>query len=131
MSEADSNAGAQETPHRRCRSRLRVRLAAKVITLDAEQSGVLVDISLHGARITTGRDALRVGREVVIEWGPFEAFGKVVWSHGMTAGIEFFDQLPPKVLLASRDLDDDAHLPEEQELNRQNARQWVEGARRL
>jgi hypothetical protein len=45
-------------------------------------------------------------------------------------GIAFFDPIPPQDVLATRELDDTAHLPQDRDLLRQAARHWVEGSTR-
>lgn len=114
---------------RRRRSRLRVRLPARLVTRTETRSAVLEDLSLHGARVATSSQ-LKPGCEAVLEWGGFEAFGEIVWCAGGRCGLSFFDIITPQMLLATRDLDDAAHLPQDKELARQNARQWVEGKTR-
>lgn len=115
---------------RRKRSRLRVRLPARLVTRSDTQSVILCDLSLNGAQVTT-RDPLRLGSEAVLEWGKFEAFGEVVWCEGNRCGLSFFDPITTQELMATRDIDTVAHLPQDRELVRQTARQWVEGQGRL
>jgi len=120
-----------EQPHRRESSRLRVRLPARLITLSAQQSGILLDLSLTGCRVQTSRQPFAVGTQVVLTWGPFEEFGEVVWTHQDISGIAFYDPLRPEALIATRELDDVDHVRVEREIARETARQWVEGTRRL
>ncbi|WP_333604801.1 PilZ domain-containing protein [Novosphingobium sp.] len=120
---------SSETGRRR-RSRLRVRLPARLVTRTDTQPVVLEDLSLHGARVATSTQ-LKLGSEAVLEWGNFEAFGEVVWCAGGRCGISFFDAVTPQMLLDTRDLDDATRLPQDKELARQNARQWAEGKIRL
>ncbi|TCM17866.1 PilZ domain-containing protein [Novosphingobium sp. PhB165] len=122
---------AQGADHgRRGRSRLRVRLTARVITRTQTKPAVLADLSLTGARIATEAE-LKPGAEVVLEWGRFEAFGEVVWCRGQYCGIAFFDMIPTATLIATRDLDDKAHLPADRDLVREVAQSWVRGKTRL
>lgn len=115
---------------RRKRSRLRVRLPARLVTRCDTQSVVLCDLSLHGAQVTT-KNPLKLGSEAVLEWSGFEAFGEVVWCSGDRCGLSFFDDITPQMLLDTRDLDTVAHLPRDRDMARQTARQWVEGQGRL
>lgn len=115
---------------RRQRSRLRIRLPLRLITRTDTTRAILIDLSLEGAAIQCD-PALPVGREVVLEWGGFEAFGEVVWSRGNRCGIAFIDPISPDVLLTTREMDDAAHLPSDGDIVRQTARHWVEGSTRL
>lgn len=114
------------TQGRRARSRLRVRLPAKIITLHGEQTVILADLGYFGARITNG-DPPREGAEVILQWGRFEAFGRVSWSANGAFGIAFFDALPADVLIATRDMDDNDRAPSEREQARNFARAWASG----
>ena len=124
-----ADAGPLQTGRRK-RSRLRVRLSARLVTRTETQSVILCDLSLHGAQVTTNAP-LKLGSEAVLEWGKFEAFGEVVWCAGNRCGLSFFDDIDQQTLMASRELDAIAHLPQDRELVRQTARQWVEGQGRL
>lgn len=115
---------------RRARSRLRVRLPVRVSTRTQTRTGVLADLSLTGARIATDAE-LKLGGEVLLEWGQFEAFGEVVWSRGQYCGISFFEMISNATLIATRDLDDASHLPRDRDLLRQAAKGWVQGGSRL
>lgn len=115
---------------RRGRSRLRVRLAARIITRTETKPAILADLSLTGAKVAT-EAMLKLGGEVVLEWGKFEAFGEVVWIRGQYCGISFFDMIAPAVLIATRDLDDTAHLPGDRDMLREVAQGWVKGGTRL
>ena len=122
--------GAQDPPGnplgRRRRSRLHVRLSARAITLTQTRPAILCDLSLQGAQIET--DALTVpGQEIVLQWGPFEAFGTIVWSAGTRCGIGLHQSLSPQTLVATRDLDDAHHLPRTSQIVRDEARRWAEG----
>ena len=115
---------------RRRRSRLRVRLPARLITLCETYNTILVDVSLLGAKVRVDAQ-LRQGSDAILEWNGHEAFGEVVWCQRGFCGIAFFEAIPAGLLLATRELDETAQLPQEQELVRQTARQWVEGTTRL
>ena len=115
---------------RRKRSRLRARLAAKLVTLDGSRNTVLLDLSLTGARIKAAPN-LCPGREGVLSWSCHEAFGTIVWvAHGL-CGMEFDEPLDPAVLLATRDLDATSRLPSDRDLERNLLREWVDGERRV
>ena len=115
---------------RRNRSRLRVRLPAKLETRTETSRVILVDLSTTGARVLS-ENLPKVGTEAVLHWDKYEAFGEVVWAEGVHGGIAFFDPLTEQDVLATRDLDDAARLPQDRELLRQAARHWVEGTTRL
>ena len=115
---------------RRGRSRLRVRLPARIITRTQTAQAILADLSLTGAKVSTTAE-LKLGGEVVLEWGKFEAFGEVVWIRGQYCGISFFDMIAPPVLIATRDLDDTSHLPRDSDMLREVAQGWVKGGTRL
>lgn len=115
---------------RRGRSRLRVRLPARLVTRTLTKQVILADLSLTGAKVATDAE-LKLGTEVVLEWGKFEAFGEVVWCRGQFCGIAFFDPIAQGVLLATRDLDDTSHLPRDRDMLREVAQGWVKGGTRL
>jgi len=114
---------------RRSHSRLRVRLPARLTTLDGTSHAVLTDLSLGGAKLLVNCEVRR-GQEAVLSWHQFEAFGTVSWTHNGMCGLNFEEFVAPKVLIATRDLDDIEHLPNERELIRGIVREWVEGERR-
>lgn len=111
---------------RRDRSRLRVRLPAKLETRIETSRVILADLSTTGARVLA-EDLPRIGTEAVLHWDKYEAFGEVVWAEGVHCGIIFFDPIAEQDVLATRELDDAARLPQDRELLRQAARHWVEG----
>lgn len=114
---------------RRNRSRLRIRLAATLETRTATSRVILVDLSTTGARVLA-ENLPKVGTEAVLRWGEHEAFGEVVWAKALHCGISFFDPIQEQDVLATRQLDDAARLPQDRELLRQAARHWVEGTTR-
>ena len=87
---------------------------------------ILVDVSTTGARVLV-EDLPRIGTEAVLYWDKYEAFGEVVWAEGVHCGIAFFDPIAEQDVLATRELDDAARLPQDKELLRRAARHWVEG----
>jgi len=115
---------------KRSESRLRVRLPARLITHHGEYTVVLRDLSQRGASIERA-DLPQQSGDAVLIWGKYEAFGKVKWSGKNRCGMHFYDEIPPKWLIATRDLDDLEHLPEDRELHRQAAQAWVAGRSRI
>jgi hypothetical protein len=105
-------------------------LPGRLVTHAHNLPVIISDLSLTGARVLVSQP-LRTGAEAVLEWGRHEAFGEVIWQQGQACGIVFFDPIDKAVLLATREMDDAARLPQDRELVRQVARQWVEGATRL
>lgn len=115
---------------RRGRSRLRVRLAARLETLSATTSVVLHDISLTGAKISAPA-SLRTGQDCVLLWDGHEAFGRLVWARAGFCGIAFDRPIAPQVLIATRDRNDVECLPDDFELRRQAARNFSTGVSRF
>lgn len=118
------------SPGRRARSRLRVRLPVKVTSLSCTQTGVLADLSLNGARLCLSR-TVAPGAEVLLQWAGFEAFGTVSWERDGMCGVRFAEPITPKVLVATRDIDDASQLPKDREIARAIASEWVMGQRKL
>ena len=119
---------AQAVPAgKRRTSRLRVKLPAKLITLKCTVNATLLDLSYFGARMSAAEPPC-IGAEVVVEWGPYEGFGKVIWTNQYMFGVGFYDPIEPNVLIATRDLDDREHMPSEAEQRRRAARAWVQGS---
>jgi len=94
---------------RRGASRLRLRLAAYADAHAGTTRVVLCDISQGGAKIFT-HAALPPGRDVLLRWGPHEAFGTVIWEREGLRGIQFDEPLPPSLLRSTRDMQDAAGL---------------------
>ena len=113
---------------RRNRSRLRVRLPAKLETRTETSRVILVDLSTTGARVLS-ENLPKVGTEAVLHWDKYEAFGEVVWAEGVHGGIAFFDPLTEQDVLATRELDDAARLPQQGRQPPQPAAQLVRGFR--
>lgn len=63
--------------------------------------------------------ALPVAREVLLRWGPHEAFGTIVWDRDGLRGVQFDQALPAAVLIATRDMQDAGGL------NRDEVAEWV------
>ena len=115
---------------RRARSRLRVRLAARLDTLSATHRVMLRDISLTGAKISDAGWA-RVGQDCVLTWDGHDAFGRIVWSTGGHCGIAFDKAIDSGVLIATRDLNDSECLPDDLEIRREAARNFSTGVSRF
>lgn len=83
-------------PVRQRRGQLRVPAAPPVmlITVESRFSGIMHDISVSGARIVLREKPPREGRDLLLRWGRFEAFGQVVWMTGMTLGLVFHHRIP-------------------------------------
>ncbi len=120
--------GAKPTTGRREHSRLRVRLPARLTTLDGTSSAILTDLSFGGAKLAA-KCPLRPGQQAVLNWHTFEAFGTVSWVHDGMCGMHFDEYLAGKVLIETRDLDDADHLPSDRDLTRGAAREFVKGRR--
>lgn len=115
---------------RRAESRLRVRLPARLITHHGEWAVVLVDLSQNGASVQCAHLDTHRG-EAVLQWCGFEAFGAIRWCRSGYGGLAFFDPIPARWLIATRDHDDAERLPGERELARRVAHEWATGQRRV
>lgn len=111
---------------RRSASRLRVRLAVRAVTRKGSWPVVLNDLSQSGARIEP-HPQIALGEEVLLQWARHEAFGVVVRDTARGVGISFYDPIEPAALIATRIHDEKDHLPDEQELRRRAARNFVTG----
>lgn len=116
---------------RRCEARLRVRLAARVILRDGTSQAVLADLSCNGARLAGLKQELIVGREALLSWGRYEAFGMIVWSANGQNGMQFYEPLDRAALLDTRTLDTMQRLPDDKEQVRAAARAFVGGPKFL
>ena len=94
-------------------SRLRLRLPAYADLHSGTLRVVLCDISLGGAKIFT-HAALPPGRDILLRWGPHEAFGKIVWERDGLCGVQFDKPPPVAVLIATRDMQDSGGLTRDQ-----------------
>lgn len=115
---------------RRGEARLRLRLAAKVITRTGACSVVLCDLSRQGASVIAGQ-AFGCTGPVILQWDRHEMFGDIQWCSGGRIGIRFDEPLPQAVLLEARQLNETARLPPDRELVREQARRWVQGMHRV
>lgn len=116
---------------RRRDARLRVELRARLITLDGTIRAVLADVARLGARVYAPDCELLPGRETVLSWDRFEAFGDVVWSDGCFLGLHFEEPLEREVLLATRAAEDARLMPLERQLMREAAQAFVSPRHKL
>lgn len=115
---------------RRGRNRLRARLHARIVTLDGTRSTVLLDLSETGARVTATEN-VACGQQAILIWSVYEVFGSLVWVDRGLCGIAFDEPLEPNIVIATRELDVTSRLPSDQEIERNRAREWVAGTRRI
>lgn len=115
---------------KRAESRLRVRLPARLITLDCNLEVILCDLSKSGARIEYPGAPLR-SRDAVLTWRDFEAFGRILWSHSGESGIGFYDPIALEWLIATREVGDADILTDQRKLARHHALAWVKGQTRV
>ena len=113
---------------RRAYSRLRVRLPARLTTLDGTFSAILTDLSLGGAKLSITK-LPTPGFDAVLSWYGYEAFGSVSWAHDGMCGMRFEEIISPRVPIATRDIEDAEHLPSDRDLVRGFADKWVRGER--
>jgi hypothetical protein len=119
------------TTGRRREARLRVRLAARYISLDGSRNTILADISEHGARMHGPLPGGRPGAEVILQWPGGELFGTVVWIAPDQWGMAFYDPLTPAEIQRARLIDERHRLPDDRERVRQSAQAFVQGKVRL
>ncbi len=116
---------------RRRQARLRVRLEARLISLDGIARGVMADLSRSGARIAGSGLSLRPGNEAVLQWCGREAFGMVVWAARGEFGLAFHEPLADLDLAEIRRLNDAQGDVSSQADARSAARAFVQGNIRL
>jgi PilZ domain len=114
----------------RSESRLRVRLPARLMTLDFSACVTLCDLSQHGAKIERP-DLPTKHCDVLLKWLEYEAFGRIKWGRTSECGIRFYDPIPMRWLVATRDRAEVEGLPDRRELDRRYAQAWVKGQIRL
>ena len=114
----------------RAESRLRVRLPARLITHSGDYAAVLGDLSCNGARIERTNLPSKPG-DAVLMWGKHEAFGRIRWCAPGRCGIHFYDPIPFDWVLAARQRHDAEGLPDDRELLRRMARDFVTGQRQI
>lgn len=108
---------------RRRYGRLRLRLQTKIITIHGTYTGLLMDLSLTGARVRFGNGVPGAG-DALIQWDGNEAFGRIVWAEGAECGIRFDEPLPEDLLLGMREA---TPSPDEAEETRNAAASFVNG----
>jgi hypothetical protein len=111
---------------KRVTSRLRLRLAARMMTTAQARPAELLDLSYFGGRIACD-DPPQPGQDVLIEWGDFDAFGMVVWANLRTCGVRFYEPLKAQVLIATRDRNDVEPVQTNKDRARHEARDFVMG----
>jgi hypothetical protein len=116
---------------RRRESRLRVRLPARLITLEGTVTALMADISEHGAHLCGDLPAVRRGADVVLQWAGGEAFGAVVWIGQRQWGVQFHDPLSTEEIRKARTIDAREGIRDAREDVRQTARAFVQGRARL
>jgi len=90
---------------RRRDSRLRLQLSARLETIHGNARVMLMDLSQSGGQVVTDEHLLS-GKDAVLCWLHFEAFGRIVWSTPTQAGLEFAELLPASTLIDTRDMAD-------------------------
>lgn len=115
---------------KRSAGRLRTRIPARLITLDGEFRVILNDLSCTGASVGKQALALRSGN-AVLQWLNFETFGVIRWGKDGLCGIEFERPIPEAWVLTTRSHDEHQRLPDDAELKRRAARDWVTGVSRV
>jgi hypothetical protein len=115
---------------KRSAGRLRTRIPAKLITLDGEYRVVLSDLSRTGASVCRPGLSEQAG-SAVLQWMNFEAFGVIRWGFPGQCGIEFERSIPEAWVLATRSHDEQARLPDDEEIKRRAARDWISGHSRI
>lgn len=116
----------EHTP-RRAYSRLRLGVAARLLTLDGEQWVTLVDLSQSGARVVLGASGKVSGG--LLRWLGFEAFGDPAWQARDQLALHFDEPIDAAWLLETRqraplELDYEIHT-------RRAACEWVTGRAQL
>jgi hypothetical protein len=81
------------------RARLRLLLAAKLVTTTGEIAVKLRELSPTAA-VVTGDRFPSVGTDIILKRGHLEALATIVWTDGTRARLEFEDPLNESDLLA-------------------------------
>ncbi|TIX50631.1 PilZ domain-containing protein [Alteraurantiacibacter aquimixticola] len=115
---------------RRTNSRLHTEIPAQLITLRANPRMNLRDLSRTGAHIECD-EALVRGEDVVLNWLEFEAFGRVVWTLGKQAGVEFDEPLDPEVVTGTRQIIDSGQVEHTRQAAFSAARDWYLNSRQI
>ena len=101
-------------------------MRARLITHEGAAVAVLADVARQGARIYAPDCTVKVGRQAILAWDRFEAFGDVVWVDGCFIGLRFDEPLDREVLLATRAVEDSRLMPLERQLMREAAQAFVD-----
>jgi hypothetical protein len=108
---------------RRAYSRLRLGVAARLLTLDGQQWVTLVDLSQSGARLVLGASGKVSGG--LLRWLGFEAFGDPAWQRGDELALHFDEPIEARWIVETRHR---APLELDYELGaRRAACEWVTG----
>ena len=114
------------TTGRRRDSRLRVAIPAQLILLGGQARAQLRDLSQSGARFWLGAE-IDLGREGVLTWLEFEAFGRFVWQRNSFGAMEFDEPLAVEVLIKTREKLDHKQIRTEKQVTYQKSRDWFLG----
>jgi len=109
---------------------VRLALPGKVILVTGHEPCMLDDLSLTGASVTMVRDPPPVGADAVLMVSGVEAFGTVVWRHGTHFGLQFDVAVTNEDVVRLRTIHDQFTVIEV-ERQRRNARDFVQGGRRV
>jgi hypothetical protein len=115
---------------KRLAGRLKTRIPARLVTLDGEFRVVLANLSRSGASVYRSGLELTSGN-AILQWIDFEAFCHVRWNTQGQCGLEFDEAIADDWVLATRTYDAAERLPDDKELSRRRARDWVAGIARI
>ena len=87
---------------RRAHGRLRVRFPAKLVSIHGTQQVEVQNLSQAGLKLGWNK-ALPAGVDVMVSWGDFELYGRVIWTRDDSAGIALDQALGEAVLLSMRE----------------------------
>lgn len=90
---------------RREDARVRVRLAARLVSLAGTQAVRLNNLSRGGASVTTELPMKR-GADAILQWRNVEAFAQVTWVEGCRCGLRFEQPIPDEAVLLARSASD-------------------------
>jgi PilZ domain len=116
--------------HKRKQGRLAVRLHATLFTTTTAHAAILENLSRSGAKLRLEIPPPR-GRDAVLRWDRFEAFGRVSWVTGSRCGLIFTSPLSEDALRTTLALNEASPAPEDAHSVSAAARAWVEGNGRI
>lgn len=87
---------------RRAQPRAPILLSGSVDAISGRKQVKLLEVSLEGARLE-GPDLPPMGREVILQSGPVDAFGTVIWATSNRRGVRFDQPIGTSELLELRD----------------------------